>query len=702
MKKIFFFLFALILSINIFAQQYPEVSIMDIQYQPDILALGDQSSPLNGDTVTIVGVIMVAPFKDANPDSGWTLNASAPALILQDTSETDWAGMLVRYPNMPTGNPFGILDTGYVIRATGKVVEYFKTTEFDLISFEASNVLGIMQRPQPVKVTLDSLAEIGGRQGKLLAERWESVFIAVDTVTATTGGVGQGSYEVFDNHSTQVIIGNQSFYFRDATPPTPGTVLNVKAGYIQNRDNIPNTTYANLINPAYPGDVEILLFAPNISDVARDPILVGYGDPVTVTSQITDQDGSIVSASLYYRKNMGSNNQLTMTNTTGDEWQAVIPAQNDSSIIDFFIRAVDDDNNISTYPADTVKNRFYYLVLDRPLTIQDVQYNPYGGQFNGYYGYEVTVRGIVTADTSDLEGTETGTLLGTQVFIQNGPGPWSGIKIRGTETLSLNRGDDVTVTGTAGEDFGVTMINGIDSPSNITVNSTGNPVPVPQVLLTSVIDLLGTGTVSAEQWESVLISYEDVTVTDENADGGIGPHVTGNNNYGDILVADASSSDTRIALQYGTHDYHNFWFAGMDLIPNYVRQGDTFGSLTGILWFGFSNYKLLPRKNDDFVDWVTDVEYDNVLPSEYALLQNYPNPFNPSTRIEFNLPVEANVTLKIFNMLGEEVQSLLNNELKSAGRHTVTFSAGNLATGIYIYRLQAGNFSSNMKMILLK
>lgn len=704
MNKLLLGILLLILNISVLAQTYPEVTIMDIQYQPDILTLGDQASPLTGDTVTIVGVVMVAPYRDANPDSGTTLIAGAPALILQDTTETDWAGMLVRYPGMPTGNPFGILDTGYVIRATGVVIEYFKTTEFDLIDFEASNVLGIMQRPQPVLVTLDSLAELGGREGKLLAERWESVFIRVDTVTATSGGVGTGSYEVFDDNNTQIIIANQSSYFRNATVPTPGTLLNVRAGYIQNRDNIPNTTYANLINPVYPGDVEVLLFAPNVSNVSRNPVLVGYGDPVTITAQISDEDGTISSASLFYRKNMGINNELTMTNTSGDEWQAVIPAQSDSSIIDFFIRAVDNDNNISVYPADTTKNRYYYLVLDRPLIVQDVQYNPYGGLYNGYYGYEVTVRGIVTADTTDLEGTETGTLLGTQVFMQNGTGSWSGIKIRGTETLSLIRGDDVTVTGIAGEDFGVTMINGIDSPSNIVINSTGNPLPEPQVLLTSSIDLLPAGTVDAEKWESVLIKYENITVTDENADGDPGPDPGSgpSRNYGDILVADGSNSNTRIAMQYGTHDYHNFWFAGMDTIPNYVREGNTFQSITGILWFGFSNYKLLPRKNDDFVGWITDVENDLVLPSQYELLQNYPNPFNPSTKIEYSLPVEGNVTLKIFNLLGEEVRTLVNNEQKSAGKYSVTFDAANLATGIYIYRLQVSDFSSNKKMILLK
>ena len=173
MTKLLLSFFVLILSTMVLAQPYPEVTIMDIQYQPDILTLGDQPSPLNGDTVTIVGVVMVAPYRDANPDSGTTLIAGAPALILKDTAETDWAGMLVRYVNMPTGNAFGILDTGYVIKCTGVVIEYFKTTEFDLIGFEASDVLGNMQRPQPVKVTLDSLAEIGTKEAlEALTQEW--------------------------------------------------------------------------------------------------------------------------------------------------------------------------------------------------------------------------------------------------------------------------------------------------------------------------------------------------------------------------------------------------------------------------------------------------------------------------------------------------------------------------------------------------
>jgi hypothetical protein len=704
MKKIFFFLFALMLTINISAQQYPEITIMDIQYQPDILITGDQPSPYNGDTVTVTGVVMVSPYKYANPDSGVILIAGAPALYLQDTTETDWAGILVRHPN--STSVFDILDTGMVIKVTGWVDEFNVTTQLNAINFEASGVLGLMERPEPVVITLDSLANLGSFEGKLLGETWESVLVEVRNVTVvseTPPPIGTGFFYVYDQNDTKVYVGNQSSYYRNnATRPPTGSTLEYVRGYIQNRSNVGGNQYINIIMPAYPEDVKILTFAPAISNVSRTPVEVGFGVPVTVSAQIIDQDGTIASAQLFYRKNLGSNIELPMNNTTGNTWQAIIPGQPDSCVVDFFIRATDNDNNVSIFPADTTKGRYFYLVLNRPLTIQDVQYSPFGSGFSGYNGYQVTVSGIVTADTSDINGNETGTISGPQVYIQNGTGPWSGIKITGTETLTLNRGDNVTVTGTVREDFSMTEIFGINSPANITVNSTGNPVPPAQLLSTETIDLLSSGTVQAEQWEGVLIKYENVTVTDENADGNVGPHDPPANNYGDILVADASNADARVSLQYGNHIYHNFWKAGQDTVPIYLKAGSTIGSVTGVLWFGFSNYKLFPRKDDDF-SGVSDVEENfSTIPDNYSLSQNYPNPFNPSTKIEYTLPVEGNVILKIYNMLGQEVKTLINNELVSAGRHSINFNAGNLASGIYIYRLQVGDFSSNKKMILLK
>ncbi len=703
MKKFLITAFLFMLSINVFAQ-YPEVTIMDIQFQhPDSLLLfGDRPSPFNLDTLTVTGIVMVAPNKYADPDSGQILHNGAPSLMLQDTSETDYAGILVRFENSNT--LFDHLDTNTVIKVTGVVSEFFKTTQFNLIGFEANNVLPInMFRPQPVPLTLDSLADFGGREGKVLAEKWEGVAIVVENVTATTGGIGSGSYEVFDENSTQVVIGNESDYFRNnSIVPAPGTILAKVRGHIQNRDNVPGINFANIIMPEYPGDVVVASFPPSISDVTRDIVEVGYGDAVNVLATIVDPDGIVVQAKLFYRKNIGVHNELSMTNTSGNTWTATIPAQNDSSLIDFFITAEDDSGFVSITPADTSRNRFFYLVLDRPLTIQDVQYSPFGSGFSGYNSFEITVRGIITADTTDIQGNQFGS-TGVQVYIQNGSGPWSGINIMGTETLKRERGDDVTVTGTVGENFGNTQITGID-PGNLQFHTSGNPLPDPEPITTATIGQMASGEIDAEQWEGVLVKYENITVTDANADGEPTPDQGsgGNRNFGDMLVADASTTDTRVALQDGTHQYHNFWIEELENEPILIRKGDTFDAIIGIAWYAFSNYKLLPRKDDDFVGHVTGTEDEIGLPGNYELTQNYPNPFNPSTKIQFALPVGGNVTLKVFNLLGQEVQTLINNQVIPAGRHEVIFNASSLPSGIYFYRMQTDNFAQVKKMILLK
>ena len=85
----------------------------------------------------------------------------------------------------------------------------------------------------------------------------------------------------------------------------------------------------------------------------------------------------------------------------------------------------------------------------------------------------------------------------------------------------------------------------------------------------------------------------------------------------------------------------------------------------------------------------------------YQLYQNYPNPFNPSTTIKFNLPQTRQVTLKIFNILGEEVAKLVSDKL-SAGSYSYEWDAGKLASGVYLYRLQAGDYVETKKMILMK
>jgi hypothetical protein len=96
-----------------------------------------------------------------------------------------------------------------------------------------------------------------------------------------------------------------------------------------------------------------------------------------------------------------------------------------------------------------------------------------------------------------------------------------------------------------------------------------------------------------------------------------------------------------------------------------------------------------------------EVNAEVTSPVQFELSQNYPNPFNPSTTIKFSIPQSSNVTLRIFNTLGQEVSILINQNMES-GVHTINFDASELNSGIYFYRLDAGQFTEVRKMTLIK
>ena len=89
-------------------------------------------------------------------------------------------------------------------------------------------------------------------------------------------------------------------------------------------------------------------------------------------------------------------------------------------------------------------------------------------------------------------------------------------------------------------------------------------------------------------------------------------------------------------------------------------------------------------------------------PEQFTLSQNYPNPFNPTTNIPFSLPTANRVTLTVYNVLGQQVATLVNNKQFTAGQHTIGFDASRLSSGMYIYRIEAGNFVQSKSMMLIK
>jgi hypothetical protein len=121
---------------------------------------------------------------------------------------------------------------------------------------------------------------------------------------------------------------------------------------------------------------------------------------------------------------------------------------------------------------------------------------------------------------------------------------------------------------------------------------------------------------------------------------------------------------------------------------------------------GSYSYRLKQVDFDGTTTYSNIVEVDVSAPAEFALDQNYPNPFNPSTKIAFRLAVDSKVSLKVFDVLGQEVSNLVNTNL-AAGSHKVDFDASNLNSGVYLYRIEATgidgtNFVDVKKMILTK
>ncbi|MFA5052228.1 MAG: T9SS type A sorting domain-containing protein, partial [Patescibacteria group bacterium] len=167
-------------------------------------------------------------------------------------------------------------------------------------------------------------------------------------------------------------------------------------------------------------------------------------------------------------------------------------------------------------------------------------------------------------------------------------------------------------------------------------------------------------------------------------------------------------SDIVVAYQYSTWEtrFHVFLSTG----TSYVYQGNAG-------WFSSTGYGTILMKSllvgdidiseEGFAKAnIPEVVVSSVLPTEFQLYQNYPNPFNPSTTICYSLPEASQVSLRIINILGQEVMTLVD-QYQSAGNYAIEWDGANqsgkrVASGIYFYRLCAGNFTQSKKMLLLK
>lgn len=746
------------LGFNLLGLGYTPVTLQQIQTKPnDSLLLGRDKSPLNGDSVEIVARIVAPPrVSPANNQNKTLLRGTTSfTCYAQDTANGVFGGIVIRQANQNLSIGLASMDTGQIIKVRGIVQEFGATignnfanclTQIALdttTGYSITPIGGITKRPVPKLVNITDFANgdypNGGSINYVGGEKYEGMYVEIRNVTVA-GGIGNRQpFSIIDDNGNRMYMRDFSNFFstspsgdtlRPWTPPSIGTVVHYIRGVIINANNEGafGSQLPYVIVPIYPNDLSLGNAPPILSAPSRNPGVPTPADSVQVSVTATDPGLSptaITNMKVFWRTNGSAFSNKDMPLVTGNIYAAKMPPASLGTLVEYFVRALDDSGGVKLLPSDTARSKLFYIVrTNDSMTVQDVQFCPNNGGRSAYEGYDVRgIEGIVTADTSDIPTFNFTSAGGNQtsprrIYIQNGTGAYSGIWISGNPTDFLRKGDKVRVKGTVEENFSVTRIN-ISAASNIVVLSTGNLQPSPEILTTSQIaNSTLDGTIDVEKWESVYIRYNiPVTINCENAGIGIActtqeplPDTTFRRNFGEILVSDASHVDARIELQDGNHTFTNNW-DGLQNPPQpgytLLTKNDIISYVEGILYFSFSNYKLTPRKNPDF-GTVTPVGVSNINETveNYYLSQNYPNPFNPSTVIKYNIPVSGNVSLKIYDMVGRELKTLVNGFVNK-GTYNINFSGSDFASGVYFYKLEAegvdGNkFLMTKKMILIK
>lgn len=664
--------------------QFPTVTIRQLQEVPDSVLNSPppaEASPYLGDTVYVRGVV-TTPARHTNGGHLW-FTGDRIRFTLTDPNDTVYNYITV-VAGTGTGtdttffNTTGIdlLVPGDSVKLLGYISEFRSLTQFQVLKVDTCfELLGTSTADLSAKTKPLTNFYNGTTVTRNPSEKYESAFIRFNnlTVISTSGA----EFTVADESGNQITVDDQSNPIFALTPPSAGSRIIFVQGYI-----FTNSASGWTINPRYGTDYSIVP-APSITNVARLDTFPTSTSTVTVKAKITSLASTITSTDLYYAVDGVFAGKLAMT-TSDSIYSATIPAANkDSAVVSFYIRAANGDGKVSVSPADTIGERHFYVTHNRPLIIQDVQFTPYK-KGSSYLANYVTVRGIATSDRKDYGA----------IHLQNGTGQWSGVRIisRNSKDSVIRRGDDLTVRGYVREQFDLTVIDSI----SFTVNSSNNAVPAPSKVKAGDVK---TGGALAEAYESVLLKLDSVYVVNLNEDA------VSNSNFGEFGILEDSSKTSGLRVDDfnpGRLPYTNDTARTKGKIQ--LHRKDYFLSIVGPLDYSFSNFKLLPRDSADYVGYktVTSVHrYNDMKPTQFVLDQNYPNPFNPSTTIRYSLPAMSHVVLKIYNIIGQEVATLVDAS-QSAGNYAVSFNASKLSSGVYFYKLESATFTSIKKMMLLK
>ena len=463
---------------------------------------------------------------------------------------------------------------------------------------------------------------------------------------------------------------------------------------------------------------------PDFNSITSIPSGLDAG-PFTIDANITDANpgnpgnAGVASASLFWSVDGGTTwNEVPMTGSEPN-FSAVIPAQTPGSTVEYYLEATD----LASQTSVSMTNSFY-IFTPTPGVKTLVYWNGYANSTSYpqsyYFGADIRSGAEVFAHDNWFYGPLTADLLNNYdnlIEICNGaPDDYNDDVVRAWIEGAGNRnyylegqewlGSRYSYTNkafVAGDfEFDIFGINyvyndvsyandaGQDLPSLLTPvagTAFGQPqldlfatyTPTPDSIQ---FDPVYEGTGVEQNWMDVFTVESDVVV-DVNAE------TRGIDNSPDVQTLPAAMH--RVLPAGNKLFFASYWTLYVNTTETnyhwlgYAKESSAYQAL---LWFG--------------IPIVTDVEQvGSGVPEVYDLSQNYPNPFNPSTTINFSLPAASNVVLKIYDVLGREVATLLDAQ-KGAGNYQVNFDASKLASGLYIYTINAGDFTSTKKMMLMK
>ncbi|HJN68274.1 MAG TPA: hypothetical protein QF602_02375, partial [Candidatus Marinimicrobia bacterium] len=485
-----------------------------------------------GESVLIQGIVTAANGETPDGDGSFYIQDGAGAYNGINVISSDYT-----------------VSRGDLVELYGEYVEYYGKSEIsepeNLEILSSGNTL-----PEPEVISLNQEDW----------EPWEGVLIQIQNVAVSNDDADYGEWDVSDFGGAHTMrIDNAGNY---AYSPSNGDQFETITGPL-------NYTY-DFFKIIPRDDLDIVQGSPpDISNVSYSPSVPTEGADVIVSAEITD-NGSISTAALIYDAGSGEM-EASMANTTGDTYEGTIPGQTAGTQVVFHIKAVDNDG----FFAESAE--IGYMVLpsgSEVVDIFDIQYTTDPSGDSPMAGEEVTINGVVTAEFWGGDNK--------RIFVQDDEGPWAGILVYesgGWDNMdiispdgvvhSIAEGDNVMLTGTVTEYYGMTEITDVSSISALGPSS----FEIPHSVVTP--EQIMTGGTEAEAYEGCLVTIEDVVVFDE-----------------DLGSGEWSVDDGEAEVMVGAHWDYFYW----------PEEDAEIKSITGCLDYSYDNTKIQPRLARDVVE----------------------------------------------------------------------------------------------------